>query len=483
MDAGKDLILDINGLKTGVPMTKRTIIAFAVAISLFVIGCFLPLQQFSEKAGMALGLVLATVSLWIFNILPTIIPCLIMVVIALLTGMLDLSQVQTTLGSSAVYATMGLVIVSMGAEKSNIAKRLACVLGKRLGKRPTLIILALGIASAIMSAFVSNTATVIMMAGIGAAVLKAMGEEPGKSKFGSAMILLIAASTSIGGSALINGCPGINGMCISLLENATSTKVSYNEWAKFGVIAGIVIMIPAWLIYTKCAKIKNEDLKRIDPTYFGELANELGPVSGSEIRWMITVVAMVVSLLCGLPLPVAGLLFGLITILPMVGTVSGRDAMKNMPFDVIIMCGLVPLYGNLFNNTGLSVMFGGAVSSILPENSALLVIMIPALLMALLNNLFVNAGAGIAAICVGAAAPVIQAMGYNPAVCMLPTMMLCGYTIGFGTHVQMMITYGYGYWEMNEAIKPGFLLVTLAAIVYSVLLAVLAPVLGLSLML
>ena len=44
--------------------------------------------------------------------------------------------------------------------------------------------------------------------------LKSMGEAPGKSKFGSAMILFIAACTSIGGSALINGCPGINGMCI-----------------------------------------------------------------------------------------------------------------------------------------------------------------------------------------------------------------------------------------------------------------------------
>jgi sodium-dependent dicarboxylate transporter 2/3/5 len=477
----KDLLFDLNGLKTGIPLDKKQIIAFSVTIALFIIGSAMPLHQYGNTAGMALGLVLATIGLWIFNVLPVIVPALIMVVASLLFHFVDLGQVQSTLGNSAVYITMGLVIVSMGAESSNIARRLAYCLGAKFSKKPHLILLAMGIATAIMSAFVSNTATVIMMSGIGAGVLKAMGEQPGKSKFGSVMILFIGVSTSIGGTALINGCPGINGMCISLVENATKITVKYSEWAKLGAICAIAIIIPAWLIYMRCGKFKNSDLKNLDPQYFANLSKELGPLSGSEFRWILTVVIMVICLLYGMALPTAGLLFGTITLLPLVGTVNGKDAMKKMPFDVIIMCGLVPLYGVLFNNTGLSQFFGSVVGSIIPKDCVLLVIMIPALLMALMGNLFVNASAGVAAVCVGAVAPIMVQMGYNPAVCLLPTMMLCGYTIGFGTHIQMMITYGHGYWEMNQVVKPGFILVIVAAIIFSILLAVLGPVIGLNL--
>ena len=476
----KDSLIETNGFATGLDLNKKRLIAFIVAIALFVVGALLPLSAYGENAGVALGLVMATIALWVFNVVPTIIPALIMMVVALMLNLLDLGTVQSTLGSSAVYVTMGLVIVSMGAENSNIAKRLACFLGEKLGKRPTLILLALLLASAIMSAFVSNTATAIMMSGIGAGVLKAMGEEPGKSKFGSALILLICAGTAIGGGALINGCPGINGMCISLLENATGMSIAYVDWAKFGVLSAIFLVIPCWYIYMKFAKVKSSELTSIDPQYFKKLSKEMGPLGGSEIRWIITVTIMIICLLCGMPLPTAGLLFGTISMLPVVGTVNGEKAMKSMPFTVIIMCGMVPLYGNLFNNTGLSTFFGEVVGSIIPKNSVFFAIIIPALLMAVLNNLFVNAGAGIAAICIGAVAPVMVAMGYNPVTCLLPTMMLGGYTIGFGTHVQMMITYGYGYWEMNEVYKPGFTFVTVTAVILSVLLFFTAPILGMS---
>ena len=445
----KDQLIEVNGVVTGLPMTKKRTIAFVVSFLFLVIGAVLPLSQYGENAGIALGLVMATIVLWIFDVVPTIIPAFIMVVISLLLNLISLEEVQNTLGTSAIYVTMGLVIVSMGAENSNIAKRLAYFLGEKFGRRPPLILLAMLIATAIMSAFVSNTATAIMMSGIGAGVLNAMGEKPGESKFGSTMILLIGAGTAIGGGALINGCPGINGMCISLLENATGLNVQYSEWARFGVISAIVILLPAWFIYMKFGGVKSSELQQLDSSYFTKLKKELGPLAGSEIRWIITVVVMIVCLLLGMPLPTAGLLFGLISMLPLVGTVNADFAMKHMPFTVIIMCGLVPLYGSLFNNNGLSTFFGEIVNSILPENP-LMIIMIPALLMAIFNNLFINAGAGIAAFCIGAVAPLMVQLGYNPAVCLLPTMMLSGYTIGFGTHVQMMITYGYGYWKMNE---------------------------------
>ena len=476
-----DTLFDIHGNKTGLPLDKKRLISLAVAIILFVLGAILPLSAYGENAAIALGLVLFVITLWVSNTVPILVPGICLVVGSVLLNVLTLDDVNTTLGSSAIYPMMGLTLVSMGAENTNITKRLSYFLLDKLGKKPSLILLAVTIAGTFISAFVSNIATTIMLAGIAAGILNAMGEQPGKSKFGKALMILCAVAAAIGGAALVNGSPAINATGITILESASGMSVSYTEWAKIGVPCAVLVVLPAWIIYTKVLGVKDSEVSRgIDVDYFINKRRELGSISGSEIRWLITVAVMLFFLLRGLPLPIAGLLFGLISVAPIIGTVDGTTAFKKLPWEAIIMCGMIPLFGTIFTNTGLADYFGSLITPLIDGAPMFVIILVPAVIMVIINSIFVNCGGGVLAICVGATAPVIAAMGYNPVFILLPTIFLANLTITFGTHIQMMLTYGYNYWEMKDPILPGFLFSFCAAIIYSIVTVVVVPLTGMS---
>lgn len=145
----------------------------------------------------------------------------------------------------------GMVIVSTGANRTNFARRVAYLCLYKLGKSPALIVLAIGIATAVVSAFVSNLATTIVMASISIGILTELHEEPGKSGLGKAIMLAIPIYSMIGGMALMSGSPSMNMAGINTLENATggSYTVSYSQWASVGLICAVLVSLPIWLIY------------------------------------------------------------------------------------------------------------------------------------------------------------------------------------------------------------------------------------------
>jgi sodium-dependent dicarboxylate transporter 2/3/5 len=476
-----DALFDVHGDKTGLPLDKKRMISIGIAIGLFIVGALLPLSTYGENAALALGLVLFVITLWVSNTVPLLVPGICLAVGSVLLNILTLNDVNTTLGSSAIYPMMGLTLVSMGAENTNVTKRLSYFLLDKLGKRPSLILLAITIAGTVISAFVSNIATTIMLGGIAAGILSSMGEVPGNSKFGKALMILCPVSAAVGGAALVNGSPAINATGITILEGASGMSVSYVEWAKIGVPCALLVILPAWIIYTKTLGVKDAEVsKGIDVDYFINKRKELGAISGSEIRWLVTVAVMLFFLLRGLPLPVAGLLFGLISVAPVIGTVDGSTAFKKLPWEAIIMCGMIPLFGTIFTSTGLADYFGSLITPLIDGAPMFVIILVPALIMVVINSIFVNCGGGVLAICVGATAPIIAAMGYNPVFILLPTIFLANLTITFGTHIQMMLTYGYNYWDMKDPILPGFLFSFAAAIIYSVVTVIVVPMTGMS---
>ncbi len=99
--------------------------------------------------------------------------------------------------------------------------------------------------SAFLSMWISNTATTAMMLPIALMVLRELKQAPGKSQFGTALMLGIAWASSIGGLATIIGSPP-NGIVVGILRDRGVAEIDFVSWMRIGFPISIVALFAAW---------------------------------------------------------------------------------------------------------------------------------------------------------------------------------------------------------------------------------------------
>lgn len=478
----KDGIIDIHGVRTGIPITKRFVFSVvAAALSLLLIS-FLPLEQYGETTALALGFLVSMLILLVFCPINIAVSSIIIAVVGIFLGFWDWKGVGATFGSSAFLSILGMLIVAMGCEFTPFGKRLAYTVLNKFGNSYTGMILVMAIVSAILSSFVSTVAIIIMMSSIAAELLSAMHQTPGESKFGRALMLVVPMASIVGGIVLINGSPTGNYLAIQFLTNSTGGEytVSYTQWAICGISCFLVTIIPICFVYIKNFKLNKSDIPSLPDNYYKILLDGLGPIGGSEIRWMIIVAAMIASMLLGMNTGTASLLFAIISMMPGIGTVPADQVFKKLPVHVMISSGLVPLLAKLFSETGLDTFMGSWISLLISNPGPLGLSIISAMTMGILVNVFVNANVAVSALVIGIFGPVCVNMGYNPVVVMMPSMFIASFFFIVGSHNIMLLNKGYGYWEMKDPILPGIIAVVFSAIAFPIVCYLVCPIFGIS---
>ena len=439
------------------------------------LGWCLPLEVYGERTGLALGFALGIIALWISNLLPILVPALLLAIGGRLFGFFNNESLLQALGNPILYVMSGFSIIAMGAESTNFARRFSFLVLMKFGKRPGRILFSFLLATVVLSAFVSNIATTLLVGGLAAQLLAVMEEKSGQSVFGKALMLLIPAGSMIGGIALMNGSPAINLNGLLLLEQASGQSLlAYRTWALFGIPCALASILPCLLIYQRYFHISSQTEPLCREAYIADQLASLGPLSGPEFRWLLYVALMILFLSFGSNLAYTTLAFTLLHLLPGLGTVAPKHAFEKLPVEVLFMCTIVPLFSILFENTGLNTFFGSLLTPYFARLSPLKIMILSALLMALLNNLFVNASSGILSLLVACETPVLLSAGLNPAVILLPTLFLASFTLAFGTHINVFVLYGYGYWNMRDPILPGFLFCVFCAFLFSLLVYLIA---------
>ncbi|MGI5858720.1 MAG: SLC13 family permease [Tepidanaerobacteraceae bacterium] len=469
--------LDFQGVQTGQPITKSRGIYLLIMVAIFAICMILPLDFISPMAAPALALVLSVVWIWITNCMPLATGCMVLVVGGMLLGLFDFGEFSKSFASSPFVPMIGMLIVSMGASRTNFANRVAYLFLSTLGRSPSLILLAISVATAVVSAFVSNLGTTIVMSSISIAIMSEMGEIKGESGLGKAIMLSIPIYSMIGGIMLITGSPSTNMMGISMLESSTNGQytVTYAQWAIIGIISGILVLLPTWFIYKGCFKVKNKLDNDISIESFKEKLKELGPLRGAELRWIIIVIIMVGTMVTGVfNMPTAALLCGLLTIMPIVGVVNPEDALKSLPFDVLMLIGFSPIIADIINNSNLGQWIVSNFFDWTTGLPAFMFMLIMTFAMAFMINIFANATIGIIAVVIAALTPLVIANGMNPSIILLPAMYMGSATTVLGIQTNVVLTYHHGYWNMKDPLKPGIL----TAIVWSLILTVVAYIVG-----
>lgn len=480
---GQRGLLDIHGDTTGYKVDKKFIISVAGSVLLIILGTKMSfLDGYGETAGLAFGLLLASLFSLVFMPAHILVPSMLIVVLGAIMGLWDVATIKATFGNSPFIQALGMTLVALGCEFTPIGERLAYIFLKKFGKRPVLMAVVVGAFCAVVSAFISNVATIIMMSSIVAGILRAAGEKPGESKLGMVCMLLVVAASKMGGFGLFSGSVLGNTAALNYVRETTGYTLTYAEWAKISIPCFIIAVPVMCFIYIKFFRLKNDDVKLPPPEYYDEKLKTLGKITGAEIRWMIILFGMILCMLFGADMNVASLLFAALAMCPGIGVLNCKTVWNRVPVAILLSASFLPLMAKLFSDHGLNAFVSDLLGPIFGSFGPFGFMMVTTLVLGLMLTFFVNAQTPVNSIIFTCAPPIALALGYNPAVVMLPALFTNGFFFAHGANATTILNRDYGYWsKTTDPMAPGLILIACTTVIFSVVTYFLAPVLGMPL--
>lgn len=220
---------------------------------LFISMLFVPVPESMDPVAMKTAAVAVWMAVWwITEAIPISATALLPIVLMPLFGILPAGEVTQQYGHHIIFLFMGGFLVAVTMERWNLHRRLALAIIRLIGTEPRRLIFGFMAASALLSMWVSNTATAMMMVPIGIAVIKKTDQIPGISSTGSssnlsiALMLGIAYACSIGGVATLIGTPP-NTVLAGVTDTLFGVTISFGEWMMFGVPLAVVMLLFSWI--------------------------------------------------------------------------------------------------------------------------------------------------------------------------------------------------------------------------------------------
>lgn len=201
----------------------------------------------SVAAAMTAGITLWCVLWWILEPIPIPVTSLIPIALFPLLGVLSPAQVAQAYGSPLILLMLGGFILSKAMESTGTHRRLALYMVS-LSRRCTgsdsdrSIVVGFMLASALLSMWISNTATTLMLLPIALAVI----EKSDNPKLPLAMMLGIAYAANVGGMGTPIGTPP-NLVFMQSYADTTGQAISFLGWMKIALPVVIIFLpIIAW---------------------------------------------------------------------------------------------------------------------------------------------------------------------------------------------------------------------------------------------
>jgi len=196
---------------------------------------------------------------WSFEAVPIPVTALLPLVLIPAAGIQSMVELSPVYARSTVFLFLGGFLLAIGLSQSGVHRRIALTIVGLVGGTPRRVILGFMLASAILSMWISNTATVMVLLPIVLSVIESSrpeeGTEPGEDgqrrsrQFAIALLLGIAYAADIGGMATLVGTPPNLVFAQQLTELfPDAPEPSFAEWMTLGLPMSILFLGCGWLL-------------------------------------------------------------------------------------------------------------------------------------------------------------------------------------------------------------------------------------------
>lgn len=181
---------------------------------------------------------------WVFEPVPIPVTSLLPLAILPLLGVLTPAEVGQAYGSPLILLLLGGFILSKAMEHSGAHRRIALgmvnLFGASSGRH---LVMGFMAASAVLSMWISNTATTLMLLPVAVAILDATDQ---KESLSVPLLLGIAYAASVGGIGTPIGTPP-NLIFMQIYEQSTGVTISFTQWMTWAIPV-VVLLVPIMAI-------------------------------------------------------------------------------------------------------------------------------------------------------------------------------------------------------------------------------------------
>ncbi len=218
---------------------KRVCLWTGPLLAITIAGGLVAGQACDRAVAWTVGITLLTAFWWITEPIPIAATSLVPLAVFPLSGVLDASQVAQSYGSPLILLMLGGFMLSTGMERSGAHRRIALTMvglcGGTSGRR---LVFGFMAASALLSMWISNAATTLMLLPIALAVLEGSTDH----RLQKSLLLGIAYAASIGGIGTPIGTPP-NLIFMSEYLQQTGIELGFIDWMKLALPL-VLVMLP-----------------------------------------------------------------------------------------------------------------------------------------------------------------------------------------------------------------------------------------------
>lgn len=466
-------------------MNHTRIVGLFVGPILFAIVFFLPIEGLDILPKFVLGIALWMATWWITEAIPLYATSLIPLALFPILGVGKIENIFLSYVDKIVILFLGGFLLAKAIEISNLHKRFALNILKTFGTKPKYLIGAFILVTASLSAWLTNTATTLLILPIAIAVISQIQDSSQKSRFAPCLLLCVAYSASLGGLATLIGTPP-NALFASMSESLAGIEVSFAQWMIIGVPVSAVSLLVLWLYMVNFAKLGNSPIAGTREVILQELSKLGRMVRDEKIITVIFAATAIAWISRGLlwkeyfPF-IEDYTIVLVAVIVLLVLPSAKKhqrlldlkSTKKIPWGVLVLIGGGLALAGGFNASGLDLWIADQLSFV--SGMPYFVIILVIVAVTIFSGELMSNTAG-AALLMPIMASLATTIDVNPILLMVPVVIATSY--GFIMPVATppnAIVIGSGYVTTKNMAKFGLPLNIISILLLTILMTTLIP--------
>jgi len=304
------------------------ILGLIIGFAFFIISTLF----FSLKAAILIGIVAMMITYWSNEALPLGVVSLFPIILFPILGILDIKSTSINYANPIIFLFLGGFFVAIAVEKTNLHKVIA---NKILSIfPPKYLLFALALTSAVLSAFLSNTTTALLLIPIAVHLAK-------DSDLKIRATLAVAYGASIGGIITPIGTPP-NLILLGFLEDNSIEPLTFAKWMLLTTPLALIMLIIVSAVLSYKAKMPTKE--------------DITISINSEQKKLLYILAVMMALLmlnAFIKIPDAIILLGFGLLMFIMNFLDWSDS-KKIPLEIIFLFGAGFSIAKAFIATGLA---------------------------------------------------------------------------------------------------------------------------------
>ncbi len=431
---------------------------------------------------------------WMTEALPVAVTALLPVVLFPMLSVAPVREATAPYGHPTIFLFLGGFMLARAIEKWGLHKRIALNVLLKVGSDGRALVGGFMLAAALLSMWVTNTATTMMLLPIGLAIIAmvdvAVSDVPARTRwnFQTALLLGIAYAATIGGMATLVGTPP-NTLLAGFMEESYGVEIGFGRWMMVGLPVSLMMLPLAWLALTRIVYPVEITTGASTRQLLSKMLGELGGMSSAEKRLSLVFVLTALSWMLRPQLDNLPALQGLsdagiaiaaaisLFVIP-AGNPSGErlldwDTARGLPWGILILFGGGLSLAAAVSGSGLAAAIGSGLGGLSAVGLGVLVVVTAALII-LLTELTSNLAT--TATFLPVVASIALQLGFDPMILAVPVALAasCAFMLPVATPPNAIV-YGAEKFGIPAMARAGAVINFIGIVVVSLVSIFLVP--------